>query len=242
MNSSIIIKHVQKQIRWSEFFSKFNFKIVYCSDKLTNKSDILFWKAEDRSLFKTDCSDDQINHCYQQILKKNNINSDMIFSSLLFQNNKDVSVSSSLLFRNNIVSSSADISSFWLYALNMKMSTDDLISVCYNNNKNIQDMLIILKNNFFWQWLQFLKKKLQIVMSKYKIIENQIYYCDCLLISEKISLRFHIMMRTHSFTVNNHVDCRKMINLVKKFYVWHNMIKNIDQFVHHCHLCTRFKV
>ena len=79
-------------------------------------------------------------------------------------------------------------------------------------------------------------------MSECKIIKKWIYYCNCLLVSEKIFLRLHIMMRTHSFTVNNHVDCKKTINLVKKFYVWHDMTKNIDQFVCHCHLCTRFKV
>ena len=79
-------------------------------------------------------------------------------------------------------------------------------------------------------------------MSKCKLIKNWIYYCDCLLVSEKISLRLHIMMRTHSFTVSDHVDHKKTINLVKKFYIWHSMIKNIDQFVCHCHLCTRFKV
>ena len=32
----------QKQIRWSKFFSIFNFRIVYCSDKLTDKSDAFF--------------------------------------------------------------------------------------------------------------------------------------------------------------------------------------------------------
>ena len=50
------------------------------------------------------------------------------------------------------------------------------------------------------------------------------------------------MMRTHSFTVDDHVDYKKMIDLVKRFYVWHDMIKNIDQFVCHCHFCTRFKM
>ena len=150
----------QKQIRWSEFLSRFNFKIVYHSDKLTDKSDIFSQKTKNRLLFKTDCLNDQINHCYQQILKKSNISSDMISSSLLFQNNKNTSASNLLLFRNNIVSSSADISSFWLYVLNMKTSTDDLISADYDNNKNIQDMLTALRDDFIWQWFQLLKKKL----------------------------------------------------------------------------------
>ena len=79
-------------------------------------------------------------------------------------------------------------------------------------------------------------------MSKCRIIENWIYYCDCLLVSEKISLKLHIIMRTHSFTVSSHVDYKKTINLIKKFYIWHSMTKNIDQFVHHYHLCTRFKM
>ena len=72
----------------------------------------------------------------------------MIFNLLLFQNNKNVSVFNSLLFRNNIVFSLANIFNFQFYILNMKMSTDDLISVCYNNNKNIQNMLTVLKNDF----------------------------------------------------------------------------------------------
>ena len=218
----------QKQIKWSKFLSRFNFRIIYCLNKLTNKSDTLFQKTEDKLLFKTDCSNDWINHCYQQVLKKSNISSDMIFSLLLFQNNKNASVSSLLLFRNNIVSSSADIFSLQLYVLNMKMSINDLISVCYDNNKNIQDMLIALKDNFIQQWFQFLRKKLQIIMLKCKIIKNQIYYCAHLLVSEEIFLRLHIMMRTHSFTADDYVDYRKMIDLIKKFYIWYSMTKNID--------------
>ena len=55
----------QKQIRWSEFLSRFNFRIVYHSDKLANKSDVFFWKAENRFFFKTDCLNDWINYYYQ---------------------------------------------------------------------------------------------------------------------------------------------------------------------------------
>ncbi len=232
----------QRQVRWSEFLSRFNFRIVYRPGKLAGKPDALSRKAEDRPLSKTDCSDDRINHRYQQVLKESNISPGMAPSPLLSQANKGASAPSSLLSRDNIASPPADISSLRLYALDMETPTDDLISACYDNNKDIQDMLAALRDDSIRQWPQPLRKKLRIAMSECKIIENRIYYRDRLLVPEETSLRLHIMMRTHSSTAGGHVGRRKTIDLVKRSYVWHGMTKDIDQFVRHCHLCTRSKV
>ena len=105
----------QRQVRWSEFLSRFNFRIVYRPGKLAGKPDALSRKTEDQPSSKTDCSDDRINYRYQQILKEHNISPGM---------------------------APADISSLQTYALNMETPTDDLISTCYNTNTDIQEMTL----------------------------------------------------------------------------------------------------
>jgi RNase H-like domain found in reverse transcriptase len=63
----------QRQVRRSEFLSRFNFRIVYRPDKLAEKPDALSRKAEDQPLSKTDRSDDRIKHRCQQVLEEYNL-------------------------------------------------------------------------------------------------------------------------------------------------------------------------
>ena len=205
----------QRQVRWSEFLSRFNFRIVYRPGKLAGKPDALSRKAEDQPSSKTDCSDDRINYRYQQILKEYNISPGM---------------------------APADISSLQAYALNMETPTDDLISACYNTNTDIQDMLAALRDDSIRRWPHHLRKKLRIAMSECKVIENRIYYRDRLLVPDDTSLRLNIMTRTHSSTPGGHVGRKKTIDLIKRTYVWPGMTNDIDRFVRHCHICTRSKV
>jgi hypothetical protein len=139
----------QRQARWSEFLSQFNFRIVYRPGKLAGKPDALSRKSEDRPLSKTDCSDDRINYRYQQI---HNISPGM---------------------------APIDISGIQIYA---ETPIDDQISVCYNANADIQDMLTALRDDSTRRWPHHLRKKLRIVMSKCKVIESRIYYRDRLLL------------------------------------------------------------
>lgn len=205
----------QRQVRWSEFLSRFNFRIVYRPGKLAVKPDALSRKAEDQPLSKTDRSDDRINHRYQQILKKHNISPGM---------------------------APAHISSLRIYALAVETTTDDLISACYSTNTSVQDMLAALKDDSIRYWPQHLRKELRIAMSECKVVENRIYYRDRLWIPDDAHLRLNIMTRTHSSAAGGHVGRRKTIDLVKRSYFWPGMTKDIDQFVRHCHLCTRSKV
>jgi Integrase zinc binding domain len=194
---------------------RFNFRIVYRPGKLAARPDALSRKAEDQPLSKTDRADDRIKHHYQKVLKEHNISPGM---------------------------GPDHITSLQIYALDMESPTDDLISNCYSVNADVQDMLVALKDDSIRQWPQHLRKKLQIAMSECKVIEDRIYYRDRLLIPEDTSLRLNIMTRVHGSAAGGHVGRRKTTDMVKRTYFWPGMTKDIDQFVRHCHLCTRSKV
>ena len=147
----------QRQVRWSEFLSRFNFRIVYRPGKLADRPDALSRKAEDQPLSKTDHSDDRIKHRYQQVLKEYNISPGM---------------------------GPTQVTGLQIYALDTESSTDDMISSCYKVNADIQDMLVALRDSSIRQWPQHLRKKLRIAMSECEVIEDRIYYRGRLWIPE----------------------------------------------------------
>ena len=59
----------RRQTRWSEFFSKFNFKIIYRPRSLNNKADV--FTRQSKNVFKK--KDNRRQFQWQTVLKKNNL-------------------------------------------------------------------------------------------------------------------------------------------------------------------------
>ena len=70
----MLIKQLnRRQTRWSEFFSRFNYRISYRFDKIENKSNILTRRSND--LFKKrDTSNSRYLYQHQTILKSHVLN------------------------------------------------------------------------------------------------------------------------------------------------------------------------
>lgn len=62
----------RRQACWSEFLSRFNYKIVYRPEKAGNKLNVLTKRSRDLSK-KGNSSDERNLHQHQTIIKKNNM-------------------------------------------------------------------------------------------------------------------------------------------------------------------------
>jgi hypothetical protein len=210
----------QRQARWSEFLSRFNFRIVYRPGKQGTKPDALSRKAEDRPASSKDLSDDRISHRLQQVLKDHNLSPGMI-------PDKDPK--------------SIPLTSLMIYALDLTTPIDDLITSVYKHNHQTQDMLEALKNPEQRHWPGKLRKELRFAMSECKVIENKIFFRDRLFIPDDKELKLQIMTRTHSSAPAGHPGRTKTTSLLIRSYFWPGLTKDVAQYVRNCHLCKRSK-
>ena len=60
----------RRQARWSEFFSRFNFKLIYRPGSLNNKTDVFFTRQSGNILKK---GDNRRQFQWQTMLKKDNL-------------------------------------------------------------------------------------------------------------------------------------------------------------------------
>jgi hypothetical protein len=210
----------QRQARWSEFLSRFNFRIVYRPGKQGAKPDALSRKAEDRPASTKDLFDDRISHRFQQVLKDRNISAGMTPDK---------------------ASEPIPLTPLLLYALDVATPIDTLISASYDNNHQAQAMLAALKDPEQRHWPKQLKKELRFPMSECKIIEGKIFFRDKLFIPDEEELKLQIITRTHSSAPAGHPGRSKTIDLLRRTYFWPGLSKDASRFVRNCHQCTRSK-
>ena len=106
-----------------------------------------------------------------------------------------------------------DISGIQIYA---ETPIDDQISVCYNANADIQDMLTALRDDSTRRWPHHLRKKLRIVMSKCKVIESRIYYRDrLLLVPDDTPLLWHGHHRRPCWTKKDNRSNKKDFRIAR---------------------------
>jgi len=214
----------QRQAQWSEFPSRFNFRIVYRpqENKVVNPTHCLEKQKIGPPLSKTSLtSDDRISHRLQQVLNDHNLSPGMIPDT-----------DSKLI----------PLTSLMLYAFNLTTPIDDLITNVYRYNRQVQDMLDALKDPEQRQWPGKLRKELRFAMSECKIIENRIFFRDRLFIPDDKELKLQIMTRTHSSAPAGHPGRNKTANLLTRSYFWPGLTKDVAQYVRNCHLCKRSKV
>jgi hypothetical protein len=80
----VFIKQLsRRQIKWSEFLSRFDFKIVYRSEKTKEKSNALTRRSEDLSKEEND-TNERSKYQHQIILKIENLDEKVVKSYLRF--------------------------------------------------------------------------------------------------------------------------------------------------------------
>ena len=142
------------QTHWSEYLFRFDFKIVYCSDKLNSTADILSCQSEDFS------SKEENKIMLQQILKSENFE----ISDLDLQTSTISNHNSHTFSLKNLKISVSDTDKEDSELKNQFMKT-------YINNEEYQKVKVTLKADHLCCIREFL-------FTEAELINEQIYYWD----------------------------------------------------------------
>lgn len=214
----------QRQVRWSEFLSQFNFRIVYRPGSRAVRPDALSRKAEDRP-DKTNSNDDRIKNRERVLLHRDRFDPAALADLLREADNDD----------------SFQAAPVDLILPGMDKPIDDLIKMAYDNSELAQIALVALTDPAIKRWPKKIRKDLRIAMADCKVVGDRIYYRDRLFLPPNDELRTQVIYRTHSTGPAGHPGRIKTIDLISRTYWWPRMTKEIAAYVQACNLCVRTK-
>jgi hypothetical protein len=89
--------------------------------------------------------------------------------------------------------------------------------------------------------LQNKKSHDEMLLKKFKSIENILFFKEKLWISESDQLKLNIIRKIHDQSTSKHSDVRRTCKYLNKWYYWSQARKSIKRYVKNCHICKRSK-
>ncbi len=173
----------QRQVRWSEFLSQFDFRIIYRPGSRAVRPDALSRKSEDRP-DKSNPDDDRIKNRERIILPR-----EVLDEKVLEDLTGEINTSN----ENHLHARPIDI-----ILPEMDRPIDELIDRSYIRSQTAQTMLTALRDPAIRNWPKVIRKDLRISMTDCKVIRERIYYRDKLYIPPDTELQTQIIYRAHS--------------------------------------------
>lgn len=201
----------RRQARWSEFLSRFNFKLIYRPGAQGGKPDALTRRSSD--LPQGD-DDERQEHQNQIVLKPENLSPDML----------PVSLNQAEIDTNDQV---------------VQKPIEDLISIAYENDTVSSKILEALKNRDSIDPPELKEMKLPRALLSQK--HQRLYFKDRLYIPEDEELRLHLLRSSHDSAAAGHPGKAKTYELLSRHYYWPKMSRDVKRYVRNCHICSRSK-
>ncbi len=87
------------------------------------------------------------------------------------------------------------------------------------------------------------KKKFfdEMLLKKFEIIENTLFFKKKLWISKFDQLKLNIIKEIHDQSVFKHSNIRRICKYLHKWYYWSQAKQSIERYIRNCHICKRFK-
>jgi len=211
----------QRQVRWSEFLSRFNFRITYRPGAKATIPDALSRLPGDRP---KDASDERLQHRKRVLLPN-----DKVDSQIMEQ-----------LLNDARLNHDEDFVAPMVLALEEK-SIDTLVRAAYTQSDLAKAMLAALRDPAVHRWPKALRKELRVDMAECTVLDGLIYFRKRLFIPPNDATRLQVVYRTHSSGPGGHPGRVKTLDLVTRTYWWPGMSKDVAMFVNACALCFRTK-
>ncbi len=214
----------RRQVRWSEFLSRFNFKIVYRSNELNTRVNALTRRSEDLLLNEKNSHQE---HQWQIVLKSKNLKIQVLINVLDDSNSEALESSDSK--NESVIFEQSESSE--------KMSMNELeeqLFAIYFNDEWVQIVITALRDDQ--------QKLKEFSLAKCMLRSDRVYYRDRLLILEDEKLRLRLLQLSHDTSIANHSERVKIYEILSCHYYWLKMIKTVARFVCNCHLCSRVKI
>ncbi|XP_044715208.1 reverse transcriptase (RNA-dependent DNA polymerase) domain-containing protein [Hirsutella rhossiliensis] len=156
----------QRQVRWSEFLSGFNFRIVYRPGTKAVRPDALSRKPEDQPK-RADTNDDRIKNRQRTILPEHIFDPEAL-AELTREVNGEFDLAAAPI---DVIMPAMD------------KPIDELVDRAYENSEMAQDMLTALRDaSTHRRWPKKWRKELRVAMADCSVIGNRIYYREKLFI------------------------------------------------------------
>jgi hypothetical protein len=214
----------QRQVRWSEFLSQYNFRIVYRPGSKAVRPDALSRKWEDKP-DKRDTDDDRVKNRQRTILTPDRFDPDLL-AELLQQADQDPDIT---------------MSPIDLVLPDLDKPIDELINTAYARSDLAQQMITALKDPQVRRWPKAFRKTLRVAMQDCQVHSNRVYYRDRLFLPPDDELKSQVIYRTHSTGPGGHPGRVKTLDLTTRSYWWPGMSQDIENYAKACELCKRTK-
>lgn len=210
----------QRQVRWSEFLSQFNFQITYRPGTRATRPDALSRRSEDRPAGESD--DDRLRHRERVVLPPDRFDSTAL---------------------EHLLGGAGDLSAAPIFLTPATdRPIDDLIDEAYATDMLAQAMIACLQNPDTRQWSKPVGEAgLRIAFTDCALLRGRVFYRGRLFIPPSEELRTQIIYRTHSTGPAGHPGRTKTVDLLNRTYWWPGMSKDVRAYVKACELCVRTK-
>ena len=211
----------QRQVRWAEFLSQFNFVITYRPGSKATLPDAL---SRLPGVRPESAEDERLRHRTQVILPPEKV---------------DPTILEELLHKSR---NSNDVE--YAAALNPEVaekSLEELIQTGYRENELAQEMVIALRDRGTRRWPKKIRKLLRCDKSECNIVDGQVYYRQRLFVPDAPNLRLEVVHRSHSSGPAGHPGRVKTLDLLNRTYWWPGISQFTAAFVRDCALCFRTK-
>jgi hypothetical protein len=218
----------RRQARWSEFLSRFNFKITYRPGKQGEKPDALTRRTED--LPKE--GDERLGHQSRIMLKRENFETQEL--PLSPPQTPELALKK-VTFADPI--SDNDSPSKGLNALTPEPdpvpSTEDMLRKESLQDENIQSVIQAVE-----------QKKTRhpfLQLAQCVVREGLLYYRNKIYVPESDDLRIQILRQHHDNPSAGHPGRAKTFELLSRSYYWKGMNTDVRRYVKNCRMCGRTK-
>lgn len=203
----------RRQARWSEFLSRFNFKISYRPGKQGVKPDALTRRSED--LPKE--GDEHLAHQSQIVLKKENwqlpplrVKRARIRHPL--QQGQPVSEEPTL-------------------SIELPEDISRLLDEGYQTDEDLQSILQALEEGA--------PRHPKITLAECKIVQERLLYRDRIYVPNHDPLKTALLKACHEHPIAGHPGRARTYDLLCRDYYWPGMLSYVERWVKNCHTCRR---
>jgi len=214
----------RRQARWSEFLSRFNFKIVYRPGGLNTRADALTRRSGDLPL---NGGDSRREHQWQTVLKPKNLEI-QVLTNVLDDSDSEAPESSDSKGESVISEQSEPPEEMPMNEL------EEQLSAAYFNDEWVQTVVTALRDDQ--------RKLKEFSLAECTLRSDRVYYRDRLLVPEDEKLRLRLLQLSHDTPIAGHPGRAKTYEILSRHYYWPGMIKTVARFVRNCHLCSRVKI
>ena len=222
----------RRQARWSEFLSRFQFKISYRPGKQGQKPDALTRRSGD--LPKE--GDQRLNQQAQLVLKPEMLEKDVL-EEYIQSTGQTESGSTRFTGSTEFTGQDQEFGDFTVPLQYGKVQEvlplNDLFTKGYQEDKNIGTILNCLRTG---------KPQSKLIsLAECSELNGKLYYQEKRYVPDYEPLKIELLKRYHDSPLAGHPGSAKTLELISRDYYWPQLYLFVKRYVRNCRVCARIK-